>query len=93
MFLTTGPLLIQDVAAAVTDVTISILAVGAVVLIALIVCICDDATGKKPLQRRSSGAAHFFSCLSLRELNFASLNKTVVGLVSTTERWARRCRM
>ena len=37
MFLTTGPLLIQDVAAAVTDVTISILAVGAVVLIALIV--------------------------------------------------------
>ena len=57
MFLTTGPLLIQDVAAAVTDVTISILAVGAVVLIALIVRLGEATTRpvKKPLQRRSSG--------------------------------------
>ena len=50
MFLTTGPLLIQDVAASVTDVTISILAVGAVVLIALIILtLRDRQAAVKPL--------------------------------------------
>ena len=67
MFLTTGPLLIQDVAAAVTDVTISILAVGAVVLIALIVRLGEATT--RPVKNPCSGVRQaplifFRVCLS-----------------------------
>ena len=64
MFLTTGPLLIQDVAAAVTDVTISILAVGAVVLIALIV-VATTRPVKNPCSGVRQAPLIFFRvCLS-----------------------------